>query len=201
MNETAHSAFEAIHLKPKELFYDPDKKKYQITNEAACVEEAALTAVRLLCSQYNEAWFSFLRYGDNLYDWKEEAEAVAIQCWEEAGMKDLDAEAGSKLSAAFARHLASWVQTAAQNQRNTEFYRDLIQRCGKAIGERAYTADDGSRAQDVLALKVPEIIEADYAKLNSIVCPTCHFVSIVLSKTCQNENCPTNKEENRDAQR
>jgi len=54
------------------------------------------------------------------------------------------------------------MDTAAQNQRNTDYYRGLLVRCGKTIGDRAFVADDGTRAEDVLCAKIPEIIAADY---------------------------------------
>jgi len=60
------------------------------------------------------------------------------------------------------RLVANWMDTAAQYARNADYYRDLLDRCGKAIGDRAYTCDDGSRCDEVLRAKIPEIIEADY---------------------------------------
>ena len=54
----------------------------------------------------------------------------------------------------------AWMSTAAQYARNSDYYRGLVIRIGKAIGESAYTADDGSRSQDVLCAKVPELVEA-----------------------------------------
>lgn len=94
------------------------------------------------------------------YNWMEEALQSASQCWcdEETSSTQMD----TALATAFAKRLAFWMQAAAQNQCNTEFYRDLIDRCGVVIGDRAYISDDGSRRQNVLALKVVEIIEADY---------------------------------------
>jgi hypothetical protein len=56
----------------------------------------------------------------------------------------------------------NWKETALQNLRNAEYYRGLLERCGKAIGDRAYTQDDGGRSESVLCCKIPEIIEADY---------------------------------------
>jgi hypothetical protein len=49
---------------------------------------------------------------------------------------------------------------AAQTQRNLEYYRGLVIRCGQALGEEAYTADDGTKMEDVLCDKVPELVEA-----------------------------------------
>lgn len=57
---------------------------------------------------------------------------------------------------------------AAWWQRSSEFYRGLVQRCGEVFGVAAYTADDGSVMDDVLALKVPELVEAHCRPLNRI---------------------------------
>ena len=54
------------------------------------------------------------------------------------------------------------METAAQNQNNVDYYQGLLDRCGQAIGLRAYVADDGSRSEDVLRAKVPDILEEDY---------------------------------------
>jgi len=51
-----------------------------------------------------------------------------------------------------------------REQGSTEYYRGLVERCGKAVGVRAYTDDDGVVHQDVLNAKVPEIIEEDYSQ-------------------------------------
>jgi hypothetical protein len=48
--------------------------------------------------------------------------------------------------------------------RNAEFYQSLFDRMGVAIGVEAYTADDGTIMEDVLAIKVCEIVEAKYGK-------------------------------------
>lgn len=65
-----------------------------------------------------------------------------------------------RLADAFAKRLAMWMDTAAQAQRGVDYYRGLVIRVGQAIGERAYIADDGSRSEDVLCAKVPELVEA-----------------------------------------
>lgn len=93
--------------------------------------------------------------------WIEEARQIAAQCWCDAETQDREMDAA--LAEAVAKRIAYWMETAAQNQRNTDYYRGLVERCGKAIGERAYTQDDGGRSEDVLCAKVPEIIESDYA--------------------------------------
>ena len=52
----------------------------------------------------------------------------------------------------------NWMETARQNQRNTDYYRDLVVQCGEAIGKEAYIQDDGGIVEDVLCAKVPELV-------------------------------------------
>ena len=93
-------------------------------------------------------------------DWMEEARMAAAQCWCDKETKDKVMD--PVLAEAVAKRIANWMDTAAQNQRNTDYYRGLLERCGKAIGDRAFITDDGSRSEDVLCAKIPEIIETDY---------------------------------------
>jgi hypothetical protein len=53
----------------------------------------------------------------------------------------------------------AWHETAAQQARDAEFYRDLIDRCARALGQEAFTADDGSVNDSPIRLKVPELVE------------------------------------------
>ncbi len=59
------------------------------------------------------------------YDWMEEARGVAAQCWCDEETKDrvLDVE----LAEAVAKRIANWMETAAQNQKNTDYYRTLLE--------------------------------------------------------------------------
>ena len=95
----------------------------------------------------------------------EEARQIAAQCWcdEETQDREMDVV----LAEAVAKRIAAWMETAAQNQRNTDYYRGLLERCGKAIGDRAYTQDDGGKTEDVLCAKIPEIVETDYVTVDS----------------------------------
>jgi hypothetical protein len=52
----------------------------------------------------------------------------------------------------------NWMDTAAQNQRNTDYYRDLLVEIGQMFGPEAYVSDDGSVQHDVLCAKVPELV-------------------------------------------
>jgi hypothetical protein len=81
---------------------------------------------------------------------------LAVQCWTtpETQNKVMDPD----LCNAFANTLATWIELARQESKNTEFYRDLIHKMGKAIGKEAYISDDGSVQDEPLALKVTSIV-------------------------------------------
>lgn len=59
-----------------------------------------------------------------------------------------------------------WKESAASFSRGCDFYHGLIIQCGKAIGAPAFLCDDGSYSEDVLALKVPELVEGLMEKMN-----------------------------------
>ena len=92
--------------------------------------------------------------------WMEEARGLAAQCWCDKDTEDREMDA--TLAEAVAKRIAFWMESSAQNQRNTDYYRGLLERCGRAIGTRAYIQDDGWTTLEVLCAKIPEIIEADY---------------------------------------
>ena len=94
--------------------------------------------------------------------WMDEARELAKQCWYDTETEYIRMDV--VLTEAIAKRIATWMDIAAQNQRNTEYYRGLLERCGKALGVRAYIADDGTEMNDVLCAKIPEIIENDYKK-------------------------------------
>lgn len=54
----------------------------------------------------------------------------------------------------------SWKGTAAQCQRNSDFYRGLVVKIGEMFGDAAKTSNDSNVQEDVLALKVPELVQA-----------------------------------------
>ena len=97
--------------------------------------------------------------------WIEEARKIAAQCW--CDIETQDRVMDPVLAEAVANRIALWMETAAQNQRNTDYYRGLLERCGKAIGDRAFIADDGTHMTDVLCAKIPEIIETDYVMVKT----------------------------------
>lgn len=58
------------------------------------------------------------------------------------------------------RERNGWCETAAQHLRNEEFYRGIVCQIGEMFGVAAKTSDDGSIQEDVLALRVPELVAA-----------------------------------------
>jgi hypothetical protein len=97
---------------------------------------------------------------DEGYDWMEEAREIAAQLWCDKRVEDREMDV--EFAEVIAEKIAAWMQTAAQCQRGAEYYQGLLQQCGRTIGDRAYTRDDGSRSNEVLCAKIPEIIANDY---------------------------------------
>lgn len=58
------------------------------------------------------------------------------------------------------RQRDNWEQSAKTFSDGLEFYRGLIRQIGESFGAAARTSDDGSIQQDVLALKVPELVDS-----------------------------------------
>ncbi len=94
------------------------------------------------------------------YNYLDEALQLAAQCWcdKETEMLTMD----PVLCSAVAKRIGLWMETAAQNQRNANYYRHLLVQCGQSIGVRSYTCDDGTLSNEVLCTKIPEIIANDY---------------------------------------
>lgn len=87
----------------------------------------------------------------------ETARQEAAQCWCDEATKHIEMDA--VLAEAVARKIAGWMEAAAHFSDGSEYYRCLLERCGKALGEAAYTCDDGTKVPDVLVAKVPELLE------------------------------------------
>ena len=64
--------------------------------------------------------------------------------------------------------LASWIETAAEFDSNSNFYHGIVIQIGEMFGEAAKTSDDGSVQQDVLALKVPELVRDALQELKEL---------------------------------
>lgn len=52
----------------------------------------------------------------------------------------------------------SWEESARQFARDVDFYRGLLRQCGQLLGKDCYTSEDGTVQEDVLAIKVPEVL-------------------------------------------
>jgi hypothetical protein len=91
------------------------------------------------------------KVGDIMNDWMDEARQMVGQC---ENQEDV------------ARLVANWMDTAAQNLRNTDFYRNLLVKCAENLGplkHKAYIQDDGGVVDSPLALKIPGLV-AELAK-------------------------------------
>lgn len=88
--------------------------------------------------------------------WMPEARQLAAQCWCDDETKDREMDV--VLAEAVARRIAGWMDASAQAYRDADFYRGIIREIGEMFGVEAKTSDDGSVQQDVLALKVPELV-------------------------------------------
>ena len=60
-----------------------------------------------------------------------------------------------------------WEATAAQEARNRDYYRGLVVEIGHLLGDVSRIADDGTRADDVLCAKVPALVKARLARLET----------------------------------
>ncbi len=54
----------------------------------------------------------------------------------------------------------AWVESAAQFNRNEEYYRGLLDEIAVEIGPDAYTADDGTVYDTPVRAKIPELVRA-----------------------------------------
>ena len=97
--------------------------------------------------------------------WMPEARQMAAQCWCDSDTSHIEMDV--LLAEAVARRIASWMDTAAQMQRNAEFYSGLLDDCAKHLGPRAYTADDGAVMDEPIRLRVPELV-AEMVRANVI---------------------------------
>ena len=88
--------------------------------------------------------------------WMEEAMEQAARCW--CDTKTADIEMDDRLANAVARRIAVWMETAAQSEQNTAYYRGLVVQCGEALGHAAYVQDDGGVVDEVLCAKVPQLV-------------------------------------------
>jgi len=75
------------------------------------------------------------------------------------------------LAEAVAKRIATWIDESARTRQDCNYYRGLVVRCGNALGEVAHICDSGSRSEDVLCAKVPELVEAlsnEFSRLDAM---------------------------------
>lgn len=64
-----HKKFESLIGKPEFLFFDLDKNKYQIANDAPMDNDIEALKTRRSCQEYNQSWLAFshgVTYGKQL---------------------------------------------------------------------------------------------------------------------------------------
>jgi hypothetical protein len=85
-----------------------------------------------------------------------EARQMASECWCDPETSSIEMDV--ILGEAKAKRISYWMDVAAQNERNTCYYRELLEECGRIIGDQAYISDDGTVQDDVLYAKIPELV-------------------------------------------
>lgn len=94
-------------------------------------------------------------------DFLEGARELAAQCWtdEATASKVMDPE----LCEAFAHRLAAWMETAAQNQRNADFWRGILQNCYEQLPEemkrRARMNDEREVTDEPFFSNLPDVVK------------------------------------------
>ena len=89
----------------------------------------------------------------------------------------------------------AWFNTARQYANDMDFYRKLVIEIGELFGDAAKTCDDGSMAESVLALKVPELVR-ELREVAQVACDALadpHKMSLgatALSKLAENGITP-----------
>lgn len=92
-----------------------------------------------------------------LDEFMDEARQQAAQCWCDDATSDRVLDPA--LVEAVAVRIATWMDTAAQESRNTAFYRGLLDRCAKHLGPAAYTCDDGIVGDEPVRLNIPDLVK------------------------------------------
>lgn len=91
----------------------------------------------------------------------------------------------------------AWIDDAARFNRNEDFYRGLVEQIGAHFGQDAYTSDDGSIQQDVLCLKVPELVSALMSRFAALQSDNERLESSLVAANLVSEERLRNYEEER----
>jgi len=87
---------------------------------------------------------------------RELAETIAAQCW--CDDRTVGTTMDPVLAEVFTDKLCAWISTAAQNERNTDFYRGLLDKIAEHLGPEAYMADDGVVHDTPLRFGLPDLV-------------------------------------------
>jgi len=67
----------------------------------------------------------------------------------------------------YQREADSWKETAAQAQRNTDYYLGLVDQIAVLFGDAAYVSDDGSKQDSPVRAKVPSLVKEAFEELRA----------------------------------
>jgi hypothetical protein len=67
----------------------------------------------------------------------------------------------------YQREADSWKDTAAQAQRNTDYYVGLLDQIAALLGEAAYVSDDGSKQDTPVRAKMPGLVKEAFEELRA----------------------------------
>lgn len=85
-------------------------------------------------------------------------EATHIECEVSCPTEVIELEDAAEWFEKKVKEAGNWEETARQYARNMEYYRGLVDNIALVFGQRAYICDDGSKAEDVLRAKIPELV-------------------------------------------
>jgi hypothetical protein len=161
MREAWEAACNAInnHIKPGNLSPHEHERRNGLVlafNAVAELSEMPTESAQPGLDDPAEEWIPSEPKQPSWEDFLHEARQIAAQCWcddktKHYGMNEAMCEA-------VAKRIALWMDTAAQQTRNAEFYRDLLDRCAQHLGDEVFICDDGSRCDEPLRLKIPELV-------------------------------------------
>lgn len=102
-------------------------------------------------------------------DFMQEARQIAAQCWCDKETEGITLD--PRLCTAVAQRIANWMETAARESGNRDYYRGLCLQCVETLSgaqkERMFRTDDGEISADPLLDRLPEVINEMSARYHS----------------------------------
>lgn len=89
-------------------------------------------------------------------------------CEPETSKMTMDPILAEAIAKPVGRALRHWHDTAEQYARNAEYYRGLVNEIGLMLGDEVFISDDGSRQEDVLCAKVPQLVRDKIGELTAV---------------------------------